>query len=124
VPDSFPDIDPCTVKLFADAGFMFRSNVAETTAAALTALSSGWGNTLTTAGGSPGLEEDSPPAPLHAKTPKVQQTAHSPLHLVFFKRHLPCGLSLVQGLGSDVQFHPLDGKNGKIKRLPRFRILG
>jgi len=81
-------MDPCTVKLSADAGFMFRSNVAETTVAALAALSSGWGDTLTTTGGSAGLEVDSSPAPPHANIPNAQQTAHSSPHRIFFMPHL------------------------------------
>jgi len=48
---------------------MFVSKVAETTATALAALSLAGGKTLTTPGGWAGLDEDSPPAPLHAKTP-------------------------------------------------------
>jgi hypothetical protein len=59
---------------------MFRSNVAEMTAAALAALSSGWGDTLTTTGGSAGFEGDSSPAPPHASIPKAHQTTGSHPH--------------------------------------------
>jgi hypothetical protein len=51
VPDRFPVWDPFTVKLLAEAEFMFWSKVAETTATALAELSLTKGETLTTPGG-------------------------------------------------------------------------
>jgi hypothetical protein len=54
---------------------MFASKVADTVAAAATALSSGSGETLTTAGGwAAGLDEPPSPAPPQAATPAANRT--------------------------------------------------
>jgi hypothetical protein len=81
-------MEPCKVKLAGVAEFMFRSNVAETTAAGSAAISPGEGERSTTSGGGFELEADSSPEPSQPKTPNTQQMAVNPAHRTFFKPHL------------------------------------
>jgi hypothetical protein len=72
---------------------MFASKVADTVAAAATALSSGSGETLTTAGA--WVEEPdelSPPAPPHARTAATHTIVVTRPQSFRFKGHLPCGV--------------------------------
>ena len=71
---------------------MFASNVADTTATALAALSSGAGETLTTVGCGAELDDVSPPVPPHANTPATHTIAATRPQSFRFKGHLLCGV--------------------------------
>jgi hypothetical protein len=71
---------------------MFASNVADTTATALAALSSGAGETLTTVGCGAELDDESPPVPPHARTAATHTIVVTRPQPFRFKGHLLCGV--------------------------------